>query len=82
MQQSARNLQQVGAVMRRFRRKAGLTQAELGARANLRQATVSGLERGEVGVNLQTLLDAMHVLGLEMLLRERQATTDRIEDLF
>lgn len=78
----ARTPRQLGAVIRRERRKAGLTQTELGERVNMRQATISALESGESGTRLSTLLDVLAVLDLEMAIRERSKSTDRLEDLF
>jgi len=81
MEQIVRTSQQIGAAIRRHRRSARLSQAELGARINLRQATISALERGEPGTELRTLIDVMAALGLEMAVRERSKAAN-IEDLF
>lgn len=83
MNQSARTAKQIGAIIRRARRNAGLTQAELGKRIGLRQATISKLEAGEPATRLSTLLDALTALGLEIIIdkRGRRAPQD-IEDLF
>lgn len=82
MEVFARSIDQVGAAIRRHRRRIGLNQADLGQRANVRQATISALERGEVGVQLRTLLDVISALGLELVIRERSVSTERLEDLF
>ncbi|MGH7824410.1 MAG: helix-turn-helix domain-containing protein [Candidatus Binatia bacterium] len=82
MEQIVRTSKQLGAVIRRRRRSAGLSQAELGAKTNLRQATISALEHGEAGTQLRTLIDVMTALGLEMVVRERSMAADKIEDLF
>lgn len=83
MNQSARTAKQIGAIIRRARRKVGLTQTELGKRIGLRQATISKLEAGEPATRLSTLLDALTALGLEIIIdkRGRHAPED-IEDLF
>ncbi len=83
MTQSARTAKQIGAIIRRARRNAGLTQAELGNRIGLRQATISKLEAGAPATRLSTLLDALTALGLEIVIdkRGRRAPRD-IEDLF
>ena len=73
MEQLARTTKQIGAAIRRCRRSAGLSQAQLGAKTRLRQATISALERGEQGTQLHTLIDVMTALRLEMVLRERYA---------
>ena len=82
MEQIARTSKQIGAAIRRRRRKAGLSQSELGAKTNLRQATISALESGEPGTQLRTLIDVMAALDLEMVIRERSKTGEDIEDLF
>lgn len=83
MRQSARTARQIGAIIRRARRNAGMTQAELGVRIGLRQATISKLERGEPATRLSTLLDVLSALGLETIIDERgRASSKDLEDLF
>jgi HTH-type transcriptional regulator/antitoxin HipB len=82
MEQIVRTSKQIGAVIRRHRRSMRLSQAELGAKTNLRQATISALERGEPGTELRTLIDVTTALGLEMVVRERSEAAEKIEDLF
>jgi HTH-type transcriptional regulator/antitoxin HipB len=83
MSQRARTASQIGAIIRRARRNAALTQAELGKRIGLRQATVSKLEAGEPATRLSTLLDALTALGLEIVIDERgKASVRDLEDLF
>jgi HTH-type transcriptional regulator / antitoxin HipB len=81
VEQFVRNAKQTGALIRRLRRSAGLTQKELGSSAALRQATISALERGQSGVNLQTLFDVLQALQMELVVRPRKAAVDSIEDL-
>lgn len=73
MDQIARTSTQLGAALRRRRKHLGLSQAELGQRINLRQATVSALESGEVDTKLTTLLDALAALNLELVVRPRSS---------
>jgi len=83
MKQSARTAKQLGAIMRRERRNRGLTQAELGKKIGLRQATISKLEAGEPATQLRTLLDVLAAMGLEIIIDERGETSnDDIESLF
>ena len=83
MNQSARTAKQIGAIIRRARRNAGLTQTDLGKRIGLRQATISRLEKGEDETKLSTLLDALTALGLEITIDKRgQSSARNIEDLF
>ena len=82
MDQIARTSKQIGAAVRRRRRTLRLSQSDLGAKADLRQATISALENGEPGTQLRTLIDAMAALGLEMIVRERSWADKDIEDIF
>jgi HTH-type transcriptional regulator/antitoxin HipB len=83
MEHIARTSKQIGDAVRRHRRKLQVTQKNLGARADLRQATISGLEGGEPGTRIDTLCAVLAALGLELVIRERTtADTKRIEELF
>jgi len=80
--QIARTQKQLGAAIRRERKLAGLSQAELGSRIGLRQATVSSLEAGDA-TRVQTLLAALAALNLELVVRPRTKGSAReIEDMF
>lgn len=81
--QIARNEKQLGAILRRARKQAGLTQGALGEHVHLRQGTVSRLEAGEPAVQLRTLMAALSALDLELVVRPRsKASAADIEDLF
>lgn len=82
MDQIARTPKQLGAALRRRRRQLHLSQAALGDRTNLRQATISALENGEPGTQLRTMVDVMAALELELVVRERSKATGSIADLF
>ncbi len=83
MQQLARNTHQIGAAIRRNRRNQKLTQTELGQKTSLRQATISRLENGEPAVQLQTLVDVLAALNLELVIQQRTTDSDnRFEDIF
>ena len=69
--QIARNEKQLGAILRRTRKQAGLTQGSLGDHIYLRQGTVSRLEAGEPAVRLRTLMAALSALELELVVRPR-----------
>lgn len=73
---------QLGAVIRRQRKLKSLTQAQLGQKTHLRQATISALENGEGGIQLKTLTDVLAALNLELVVRERTTYTGDIEELF
>jgi HTH-type transcriptional regulator / antitoxin HipB len=79
----ARTTKQTGAALRRIRRQRSMTQAELGQKMHVRQATVSKLEAGEPATQLRIFMDALSALDLELVIRPRSsAPTDNIEDLF
>jgi HTH-type transcriptional regulator / antitoxin HipB len=81
--QIARTAKQIGNAVRRRRRAQGVSQADLGQKANLRQATISGLEAGEAGTRLRTLFDVLTALDLELVIRPRtKASNEKIEELF
>ena len=83
MMQSARTAKQIGAIIRRTRRSAGMSQAALGAKIGMRQATISKLERGEPATQLVTLLDALSALGMEIIIDKRgRIVAKDLEDLF
>jgi HTH-type transcriptional regulator/antitoxin HipB len=82
-EQIARTEKQIGAILRRARKQAGLTQGSLGERIQLRQATISRLEAGEPAVQLHTFMEALTALGLELVVRPRSCGSSAdIEDLF
>jgi transcriptional regulator with XRE-family HTH domain len=55
-----------GDLIREARRRAGLTQSELGRRAGKPQSVVSRWERGEVEMSLETLRKLVRACGLEL----------------
>ena len=68
--QASRTSQQLGASLRRHRKKRGITQGDLGGLINKRQATISSLESG-AGGTLETLLAVLSALDLELVVRPR-----------
>lgn len=82
-EQIARTEKQLGAILRRARKHARLSQGALGEQIHLRQGTVSRLEAGEPAVQLRTLMEALSALNLELVVRPRsQGNAVDIEDLF
>jgi len=62
---------QLGAAIRRERRRQGLTQKQLGDKISTRQATISSLEAGETSTQLDTVLKVMVALNMELVIRPR-----------
>ena len=82
-QQIARTEKQLGAILRRARKQAGMTQSGLGKNIHLRQGTVSRLEAGEPAIQLRTLMEALAALDLELVVRARsKASPADIENIF
>ena len=83
MQQIARTSSQIGAAIRRARKQLGLSQDQVSAKTKLRQATISSLESGDPGTKLETLLDVLAALNLELVVRSRtKGRVADIEDIF
>ena len=58
------DMRKIGNKMFRFRKRAGMTQAELAEKAGLSDRTYADIERGNVNMRIETLLricDALHV---------------------
>lgn len=66
MAELARSPEQIGNTIRRARKKRGMSQSELGAKAGLRQETISLIENGNPAAKLETILAVLSVLGLEL----------------
>lgn len=83
MEQIARTPDQLGAIIRRRRRAARRTQAELGSIAGLRQETISKIETGQGATRIDTLCDLLAALDLELVVQPRsRAGAGDIEDIF
>ena len=81
--QIARNAKQLGAILRRVRKLAGISQSELGERVHMRQATISRLEMGAPAVQLHTVTEILYALKLELVVRPRsKGGNEGIEDIF
>jgi HTH-type transcriptional regulator/antitoxin HipB len=61
-----RTPEQLGSVVRRARKKQGLTQAALGRVAGVRQETISIIETGNSAAKLETLLAVLAALDLDL----------------
>lgn len=82
MDTALRTQQQLGAELRRYRRRKNLTQEDLGRLINKRQATISGLESDGAGT-LETLFAILSALDAELVLRlRRKGGRPGIGDIF
>ena len=80
MSNLARAPKQIGTLIRRNRKRLGLSQSELGERAGLRQETISLIETGNPATRLDTILAVLAALDLEFQMAPRTRKRD-IEDL-
>jgi HTH-type transcriptional regulator/antitoxin HipB len=71
----------LGTLIRQARREQGLTQADLGLKTGLRQATISSIENGEGGT-LDSLFKLLTALKLEMRLEPRSTAQADLDALF
>ncbi len=79
----ARTPKQLGNLVRRARKKRGLSQTQLGDAAGLRQETISLIETGNPAAKLETILAVLAALDLEVRIVPRSKLTSRdIEDIF
>lgn len=78
----ARTPEQIGNAIRRARKQQGLNQAALGARAGMRQPTVSLIESGNPAARIDSLLALLSALDLEFQVapRSKRSPSD-LEDL-
>ena len=79
----ARTPKQIGTLVRRTRKKAGLSQQALGDAAGLRQETISLIETGNPATRIDTLLSVLGALDLEFRIgtRTKGGTAD-LADIF
>lgn len=80
MSDLARSPKQLGTIIRRQRKRLGLSQTELGERAGLRQETISLIETGNPATRFDTLLAVLAALELEFQIAARSQRRD-VEDL-
>jgi HTH-type transcriptional regulator/antitoxin HipB len=79
----ARTPRQIGNLVRRIRKKRGLSQTQLGDKAGLRQETVSLIETGNPAAKLETILAVLAALDLEFAIVPRsKGAAAHIEDIF
>lgn len=65
--------EQLGPILRGFRKSKGLTQAELASRTGMRQKTISSLETAPSRSSVDTLMRYLAALGTELHLTEKMS---------
>ncbi len=78
----ARDPKQIGNLIRRARKRQGLSQGALGAKAALRQETISLIENGNEAARLETILKVLSALDLEFRIAPRSKGDLGIESDF
>lgn len=68
---------QLPALLKAFRKQAGLTQGEVAVRLGVTQQTLSALERNAEKVSAERLLHLLGILGVEMVLQEKPPSLGR-----
>ena len=76
MNDLARTPKQIGSIIRRNRRRLGMSQRELGDRVGLRQETISLIETGNPATRLDTMLSVLAALELEFQVAARSRGAD------
>jgi HTH-type transcriptional regulator/antitoxin HipB len=83
MTELVRSPKQLGVALRRYRRARQLTQTDLAQRAGVRQSTVSQVENGLETAKLNTVMDVLRALDLELVIQPRsKGSLNDIEDIF
>ena len=62
---------ELGEIVRAVRKAQGLTQLDVAGLAGLSNRFVIDLERGKPTLQLQKVLDVLHLLGLEVAIRKK-----------
>jgi HTH-type transcriptional regulator/antitoxin HipB len=79
----ARTPTQIGNLIRRTRKKRGLSQSQLGELAGLRQETISLIETGNPATKLETILAVLAALDLEFRIVPRsKGAVAELEEIF
>lgn len=81
MSDLARSPKQIGSIIRRTRKKRGLSQTDLSERTGLRQGTISLIETGNPAARIETLLAILAALDLDFRIGAREAGTSSADDL-
>jgi len=76
---SVKTPQQLGAVLKGFRKERGLTQKDVGSRVGLAQKAVSEIESEPGRAGLARVFKLLAALDLEVVVRAKETSTVRAE---
>lgn len=68
---AVRTAEQLPALLKAFRKQAGLTQGQVAMSLGVTQQTLSAMERNAQKVNAERLLQLLGILGVDMVLQTR-----------
>lgn len=74
-QYAVRTAEQLPALLKAFRKQAGLTQGQVAMSLGVTQQTLSAMERNAQKVNAERLLQLLGILGVDMVLQTRDHET-------
>ncbi|HEU0153454.1 MAG TPA: helix-turn-helix transcriptional regulator [Arenimonas sp.] len=74
-QYPVRTAEQLPALLKGFRKQAGLTQGQVAMSLGVTQQTLSAMERNAQKVNAERLLQLLGILGVDMVLQVRGLET-------
>ena len=80
MSDPARDPKQIGALIRRARKRHAMSQSQLGQMAGTRQETISLIETGNPAARIETLLAVLSALNLEFHIAPRSKDWDILKD--
>lgn len=72
---TVRTAEHLPALLKAFRKQAGLTQGQVAASLGVTQQTLSAMERNAQKVSAERLLQLLGILGVEMVLQPRGLDT-------
>lgn len=75
---TVRTTEQLPQLLKAFRKNAKLTQADVALRLGVTQQTVSAMERNAETVSAERLMKLMSILGVDLVLRARQSTSEPV----
>ena len=81
MSEIGRDPKQIGSIIRRARKRMGISQTQLGDMSGLRQETISLLENGNPASKLETVLSVLNALDLEFQIALRSKNGLNVEEL-
>ena len=82
MSELGRDPKQIGSIIRRARKRMGLSQTQLGDMSGLRQETISLLENGNPASKLETILSVLNAMDLEFQIAPRSKDGLKVEEVY